>query len=79
MRADDAQRQPGSFFFHLNTRGMKFDAAAVDKAHAAAVASGELKPTDIHIKMSDWRRQPSSRRRQRWVSARRTASSGRRR
>ena len=54
VRADDAQRQPGSFFFHLNTRGMKFDAAAVDKAHAAAVASGELKPTDIHIKMSDY-------------------------
>ncbi|MBR2938645.1 MAG: FAD-dependent oxidoreductase [Kiritimatiellae bacterium] len=54
MRADDAQRQPGSFFFHLNTRGWKFDAAAVDKAHAAAVASGELLPTDIHIKMSDY-------------------------
>ena len=54
VRADDAQRQPGSYFFHLNTRGMKFDAAAVDKAHAAAVASGELKPTDIHIKMSDY-------------------------
>jgi len=54
MRADDAQRQPGSFFFHLNTRGWKFDAAAVDKAHAAAVESGELLPTDIHIKMSDY-------------------------
>ena len=54
VRADDAQRQPGSFFFHLNTRGMAFDAAAVDKAHDAAVASGELKPTDIHIRMSDY-------------------------
>ena len=54
VRADDVQRQPGSFFFHLNTRGWKFDAAAVDKAHAEAVASGELKPTDIHIRMSDY-------------------------
>jgi len=54
VRADDVQRQPGSFFFHINTRGWKFDAAAVDKAHAEAVASGELKPTDIHIRMSDY-------------------------
>ena len=54
LRADDAERQPGSYFFHLNTRGMKFDAEAVDKAHAAAVASGELLPTDIHIKMSNY-------------------------
>ncbi len=54
VRADDAERQPGSYFFHLNTRGMKFDAEAVDKAHAAAVASGELLPTDIHIKMSNY-------------------------
>ena len=30
------------------------DAAAVDKAHAEAVASGELEPTDIHIRMSDY-------------------------
>ena len=54
LRADDAERQPGSYFFHLNTRGMKFDAEAVDKAHAAAVESGELLPTDIHIKMSNY-------------------------
>ena len=53
-RADDAERQPGSYFFHLNTRGMTFDAESVDKAHAAAVASGELLPTDIHIKMSNY-------------------------
>ena len=54
VRADDAERQPGSYFFHLNTRGMTFDAEVVDKAHAAAVASGELLPTDIHIKMSKY-------------------------
>ena len=53
-RADDVERQPGSYFFHLNTRGMTFDAESVDKAHAAAVASGELLPTDIHIKMSNY-------------------------
>ena len=54
VRSEDAMRQPGSYFLKLNTRRWKFDAAAVDRAHAAAIASGELLPTDIHIKMSDY-------------------------
>lgn len=57
IRAADADRQPGSYFFHLNTKDMAFDAEAVDRAHAVAVAAGELLPTDMHIKMSDYVRQ----------------------
>jgi len=54
VRSSDADRQPGSFFFYLNTKDLKFDAAAVDRAHAEAVKSGELLKTDIHIRMSDY-------------------------
>ncbi len=54
IRSADADRQPGSFFFYLNTKSMTFDAAAVDRAHAEAVKSGELLKTDIHIRMSDY-------------------------
>jgi len=54
VRASDAERQPGSYFFHLNTRNMKFDAAAVDAAAAKAVERGELLASDVHIKMSSF-------------------------
>ena len=54
VRSEDADRQPGSYFFHLNTRGMKFDAAAVNRAHERAVADGTLLATDVHICMSDF-------------------------
>ena len=54
VRTDEADRQPGSYFFRLNTKGMAFDAAAVDRAHAAAVADGSLLASDVHIKMSSY-------------------------
>lgn len=54
VRSDDADRQPGSYFFRLNTKGMTFDAEAVDRAHAAAVADGTLLKSDVHIKMSSY-------------------------
>jgi len=54
VKSADAERQPGSYFFHLNTAGRTFDVAALDAAHREAVAKGELLPTDVHIKMSDY-------------------------
>lgn len=44
-------RQPGSFFFWLNTQGMEFDTNAVIQAHQKAIAEGELLPTDVYVGM----------------------------
>lgn len=44
-------RQPGSFFFWLNTQGMEFDTGAVIQAHQKAIAEGELLPTDVYVGM----------------------------
>lgn len=44
-------RQPGSFFFWLNTQGMEFDTDAVIQAHQKAIAEGELLPTDVYVGM----------------------------
>ena len=52
VRTEDADRQPGSYFFRLNTWHMTCNDEALDRAHAAAVASGELLHTDIDIRMS---------------------------
>ena len=57
VRSDDAVRQPGSFFFRLNTVGMKFDAEALDRAYEEAVRAGRLLATDIHIRPSQYVRQ----------------------
>ena len=54
VRSEDADRQPGSYFFRLNTAGMEFDAEALDRAYAAAVASGELLPSDVHVRPSSF-------------------------
>ena len=54
VREPDISRQPGSYFFHLNTKGMKFDAAALDAAHEEAVRNGELLATDLHIRASSY-------------------------
>ena len=48
--ADDI-RQPGSYFFWLSSRGMDFDAEAVNRAYKQAIADGELLPTDVHVGM----------------------------
>ena len=44
-------RQPGSFFFWLNTQGMEFDTGAVIQAHQKAIAEGEMLPTDVYVGM----------------------------
>ena len=53
-KAEDAVRQPGSFFFHLTGVRGSYDPDALDRAHQEAVASGELLPTDVFVKMSDF-------------------------
>lgn len=53
-RPDEAERQPGSSFFWLNTVGMAFDAKALDSAQAQSVRSGELLSTDVFIPMSEY-------------------------
>jgi len=53
VRSPDDERQPGSFFFHF-TKGLAFDASAVDASHRAAVEKGELLATDVHIPMSSF-------------------------
>lgn len=49
VRSPEAERQPGSFFFWLSSKDKPFDADAVIRAHKAAVESGELLPTDVHV------------------------------
>ena len=57
VREPDASRQPGTYFFRLDAKGLAFDAAALDKAQRAAVEAGELEPTDVVIPMSAFVRQ----------------------
>ena len=57
MREADASRQPGTYFFRLDAKGLAFDAAALDKAQRAAIEAGELEPTDVVIPMSAFVRQ----------------------
>lgn len=49
VQSPEAERQPGSFFFWLSSKDKPFDADAVIRAHKAAVESGELLPTDVHV------------------------------
>lgn len=49
IQSPEAERQPGSFFFWLSSKDKAFDADAVIRAHKAAVESGELLPTDVHV------------------------------
>ena len=57
IREPEASRQPGTYFFHLDAKGLAFDAKALDQAQQAAIASGELEPTDVFIPMSAFVRQ----------------------
>lgn len=45
-------RQPGSFFFWLDSEGLEFDWAAVNQAYREAVERGEMLPTDVHVGMA---------------------------
>ena len=45
-------RQPGSFFFWLDSEGLEFDWAAVNQAYREAVERGEMLSTDVHVGMS---------------------------
>lgn len=49
VREPDSDRQPGSYFFWLSSKGLEFDSEAVIKAHKEAVAKGELLPTDVYV------------------------------
>ena len=49
VREPDSDRQPGSYFFWLSSKGMEFDSETVIKAHKEAVAKGELLPTDVYV------------------------------
>ena len=46
-------RQPGSYFFWLSSKGVKFDTETIKRAHKEAIEKGELLPTDIYVGM-DW-------------------------
>ena len=54
VREPEENRQPGSFFWRLDAKGVKFDAAKLDRAQAAALASGELLPTDLIVSLSSF-------------------------
>ena len=45
-------RQPGSFFFWIDSQGVEFDADEVNRNYKEAVESGEMLPTDVHVGMS---------------------------
>lgn len=51
IQSSDDVRQPGTFFFWLSSKGLKFDTEAVDKAHKKAIADGELLATDVYVGM----------------------------
>lgn len=51
VKSPDEERQPGSFFFWLSSKGLEFDTDEVARAYKEAVAKGELLPTDVHVGM----------------------------
>ena len=52
IRADEQNRQPGSYFFWISSKGLDFDADEVNRAYQEAIASGEMLPTDVYVGMS---------------------------
>lgn len=52
IKSPDDIRQPGSFFFWIDSQGLEFDADEVNRAYKEAVANGEMLPTDVHVGMS---------------------------
>ena len=49
VKSSDDVRQPGSYFFWLSSKGLKFDTDEVIQEFNKAVKSGELLPTDVHV------------------------------
>ena len=52
IQADEQNRQPGSYFFWISSKGLDFDADEVNRAYQEAIASGEMLPTDVYVGMS---------------------------
>lgn len=52
VREPDDTRQPGSFFFWIDSQGLEFDADEVNRNFKEAVEKGEMLPTDVHVGMS---------------------------
>lgn len=52
VREPDDSRQPGSFFFWIDSEGLEFDADEVNRHYKEAVEKGEMLPTDVHVGMS---------------------------
>ena len=52
IRADEQNRQPGSYFFWISSKGLDFDADEVNRAYQEAIANGEMLPTDVYVGMS---------------------------
>lgn len=57
VREPEESRQPGSFFWRIDAKDAKFNAAELDRAQAKAVAEGELLSTDLIVKMSSFVRE----------------------
>ena len=53
IQSREKVRQPGSYFFWLSSKGVKFDTQTIKRAHKEAIEKGELLPTDIYVGM-DW-------------------------
>lgn len=49
VKSSDDVRQPGSYFFWLSSKGLKFDTDEVIQEFNKAVKSSELLPTDVHV------------------------------
>lgn len=49
IKSSDEVRQPGSFFFWLSSKGLKFDTDEVIRSYKEAIEKGELLPTDVHV------------------------------
>lgn len=52
VREPDDTRQPGSFFFWIDSQGLTFDADEVNRNYKEAIEKGEMLPTDVHVGMS---------------------------
>ena len=52
VREPDDTRQPGSFFFWIDSQGLEFDADEVNRNYKEAIEKGEMLPTDVHVGMS---------------------------
>ncbi len=49
VKTPDNERQPGSFFFWLSSKGLEFDTNQVIANWNEAIEKGEVLPTDVHV------------------------------